>query len=75
MPPHHVSPNKEITGPSLISVPHKFHHISFKPRRRWLEYFEELKNKENERERRLDDAGRANQKVPRISMNEFRAAK
>ena len=33
----------------------------------------QLINKENEREKRLDDARRANQEVPTISMNEVRA--
>ena len=30
-------------------------------------------NKENERDERLDGAGRANQEVPKINMNEVRA--
>ena len=42
--------------------------------RRWKEYFEELMNRENERERRLNDVERVNQEVGEISMNEVRMA-
>ena len=40
--------------------------------RRWKEYFEELMNRENERERRLNDVERVNREVGEISMNEVR---
>ena len=42
--------------------------------RRWKEYFEELMNEENERERRLDVAESINRDVGRISMDEVRMA-
>ena len=42
--------------------------------RRWKEYFEELMNRENERERRLNDVERVNREVGEISMNEVRMA-
>ena len=34
--------------------------------RRWKEYFEELMNRENERERRLNDVERVNREVGRL---------
>ncbi|KAI5086583.1 butyrophilin-like protein 3 [Silurus meridionalis] len=42
--------------------------------RRWREYFEQLMNKENEKERRLDDVELVKQDVDRISTEEVRAA-
>ena len=42
--------------------------------RRWKEYFEDLMNKENERERRQDEAVSINRAVGRISMNEVNMA-
>ncbi|KAI5100986.1 hypothetical protein C0J45_9972 [Silurus meridionalis] len=42
--------------------------------RRWREYFEQLMNKENEKERRLDDVELVKQDVDRISKEEVRAA-
>ncbi|KAJ8375265.1 hypothetical protein SKAU_G00058450 [Synaphobranchus kaupii] len=42
--------------------------------RRWKEYFEELMNEENERERRTDNVEIVNQEVQEISKEEVRAA-
>ncbi|KAI5610690.1 hypothetical protein C0J50_11966, partial [Silurus asotus] len=42
--------------------------------RRWREYFEQLMNEENQRERRLDDVELVKQDVDRISKEEVRAA-
>ncbi|KAI5624348.1 gastrula zinc finger protein XlCGF28.1-like [Silurus asotus] len=42
--------------------------------RRWREYFEQLMNEENQRERRLDDVELVKQEVDRISKEEVRAA-
>ncbi|KAI5627545.1 hypothetical protein C0J50_12902, partial [Silurus asotus] len=42
--------------------------------RRWREYFEQLMNEENQRERRLDYVEMVKQDVDRISMEEVRAA-
>ncbi|KAF7710733.1 hypothetical protein HF521_009605, partial [Silurus meridionalis] len=42
--------------------------------RRWREYFEQLMNEENHRERRLDDVELVKQDVDRISKEEVRAA-
>ena len=42
--------------------------------RRWREYFEQLMNEENERERRIDDVEVVKQEVDRISKEEVRAA-
>ncbi|KAI5098774.1 hypothetical protein C0J45_10913 [Silurus meridionalis] len=42
--------------------------------RRWREYFEQLMNEENERERRVDDVEMVKQEVDRISKEEVRAA-
>ncbi|KAI5624580.1 hypothetical protein C0J50_15862 [Silurus asotus] len=42
--------------------------------RRWSEYFEQLMNEENQRERRLDDVELVKQDVDRISKEEVRAA-
>lgn len=42
--------------------------------RRWMEYFEELVNVENERERRLGDVEIVNQEVQGIREHEVRAA-
>ncbi|KAI5629602.1 hypothetical protein C0J50_7994 [Silurus asotus] len=42
--------------------------------RRWREYFEQLMNEENERERRLDDVELVKQEVDRIIKKEVRAA-
>ena len=43
-------------------------------RERWKKYFEELMNTENDRERRLDDGGRVNEAIPKISTREVRSA-
>ncbi len=42
--------------------------------RRWMEYFEELMNVQNERERRLGDVEMVNQEVQGIREDEVRAA-
>ena len=42
--------------------------------RRWMEYFEELMNEENERERRLEEVERVNLEVGWISKDEVRTA-
>ncbi|KAI5093469.1 hypothetical protein C0J45_16607 [Silurus meridionalis] len=42
--------------------------------RRWREYFEQLMNEENQRERRLDDVKLVKQEVDRISKEEVKAA-
>ena len=42
--------------------------------RRWMEYFEELMNEENERERRLEEVEIVNQEVGWISKDEVRTA-
>ncbi|XP_063845352.1 uncharacterized protein LOC135091542 [Scylla paramamosain] len=42
--------------------------------KRWKEYFEDLMNIENERERRLEEVEELNQEVPRISREEVRKA-
>ncbi|KAI5089302.1 histone H4 transcription factor [Silurus meridionalis] len=42
--------------------------------RRWREYFEQLMNEENQRERRLDDVEMVKQDVDKISKEEVRAA-
>ena len=41
---------------------------------RWMEYFEELMNEENERERRLEEVEIVNQEVGWISKDEVRTA-
>ncbi|KAF7693224.1 hypothetical protein HF521_008540 [Silurus meridionalis] len=42
--------------------------------KRWREYFEQLMNEENQRERRLDDVKLVKQEVDRISKEEVKAA-
>lgn len=42
--------------------------------RRYMEYFEEMKNEENERKRRLDDLEIVHQEVKGISKDEVRTA-
>ncbi len=42
--------------------------------KRWKEYFEDLANIENERERRLEEVEELNQEMPRISREEGRKA-
>ncbi|KAF7644203.1 hypothetical protein LDENG_00226100 [Lucifuga dentata] len=39
---------------------------------RWKEYFEELMNEKNERERRVEEVTVVNQEVPKISKDEVR---